>query len=115
MSGDIMDTNREAVLHWVDRFREQLAQVSEAVQAGGDPMADLFVKANLDRDTFIEHRPVRRPPAGPKGPSAQDQIWRLFAGGLYDRYKETAERMERGELRDDKGLKRKLGGKDRGR
>ena len=32
MSADIMETNREAVVHWIDRFRDELATVKMAIE-----------------------------------------------------------------------------------
>ena len=115
MSGDIMETNREAVLHWLERFRDELGAVAEVVRSGGDPMAELFLKASLDRDTFLQSPPVRRPPAGPEAPSAQDQMWRMFMGGLYDRYKDVVDRPGVAGVRNEDQLKRKLGVRGRGR
>lgn len=114
MSGDIMDTNRDAVLHWLGRFREELTEVEEAVKAGGEEMVDLFVKTSLDRDSFLDSPPQRLPVGGPQAPNSQDAMWRLFAGGLYDRYKNVLEKTE-GSGSEGGDKKRRMGIRGRGR
>ena len=110
MSADIMETNREAVLHWLDRFREELWTVRTAIQLGGQPLVDLFSSTSLDRDTFIMNPPVRRRPEGPEAPSSQDAIGRLFVGGLYDKLKDLSSRApETRSAASDAELRRKLG------
>lgn len=108
MSRDIMTTNRDAVLHWLERFQEELEAIHAAIELGGQPLMDLFTSTNLDRDTFILNPPMRRRPEGPEPPSAQDQIGRLFAGGLYDKLKEVTSRAPETRTNDTE-LKRKLG------
>ena len=109
MSADIMATNREAVVHWIDRFREELLNVKRAVELGGQPVEDLFASTNLDRDTFMLNPPARRKPEGVEAPSSQDAIGRLFVGGLYDRLKDLSNRMPETYKADDPELRRKLG------
>ncbi len=108
MSADIMETNREAVLHWIDRYREELATVRLAVELGGQPLIDLFSSTSLDRDAFILNPPIRRRPEGPEAPSSQDAIGRLFVGGLYDKLKDLSTRTPEIK-RDDRELRKKLG------
>jgi prephenate dehydrogenase len=111
MSRDIISTNREAILHWLGRFQDELETIHAAIELGGQPVMDLLASTNLDRDTFIMNPPMRRRPDGPEAPSAQDQLGRLFVGGLYDRLKEVTNRVPESR-RDDAELKRKLGIKE---
>ncbi len=111
MARDIMLTNREAVLHWVGRLQEELSAIRAALEAGAEPVYDLFRSTQLDRDTFIENPPQRRRPEGVEPPSARDAIGRMFVGGLYDRIKEASDRIP-GAPADDRELKRKLGVED---
>jgi hypothetical protein len=108
MSRDIIATNREAVLHWLRRYQDELETIARAVELGGKPVADLFASTQLDRDTFILNPPVRRRPEGVEAPSAQDTIGRMFVGGFYDRLKEISNRTP-GAAKDDSDLRRKLG------
>lgn len=113
MSRDIMMTNREAVLHWIQRLQTELNTISDALQLGHEPIFDLFQSTQFDRDNFLLNPPERRRPEGPEAPSAQDAIGRLFVGGLYDKLKETTNRLSSAPPRaDDAELKRKLGIRD---
>lgn len=110
MSRDIMATNRDAVIHWLGRFENELATIRKALELGGQPLNDLFASTQLDRDTFIQNPPQRRRPEGPEAPSAQDAIGRLFVGGLYDKLKDAQTRAHQStSVRDDPELRRKLG------
>lgn len=108
MARDIMATNRDAVLHWLGRFEQELATIRKALQLGGQPVTDLFTSTQLDRDTFMTVAPTRRRPEGAEAPSAQDQIGRLFVGGLYDRLKAMGDRPA-ASTADDQELRHKLG------
>lgn len=111
MGGDIIATNREAVLHWLRRFRDELDAVAQAVELGGQPVTDLLTSTQFDRDAFLLNPPVRRRPEGIEAPSAQDAMGRLFVGGMYDKLKAiTGRPMFTG---DDDELRRKLGVPDR--
>ncbi|MEO9256119.1 MAG: prephenate dehydrogenase/arogenate dehydrogenase family protein [Tepidiformaceae bacterium] len=110
MSRDIMATNREAVLHWIDRLQTELSTIRGALSDNDDEaLLDLFKSTQLDRDTFLANPPVRRRPEGPQAPSAQDTIGRMFVGGLYDRLKDAPTRFGAAGRNNDAGLKRKLG------
>jgi len=63
MSHDICLTNREAILHWLDRLREELARLRELVAAGGTELFEVFARAQLERDAFLAKGPqVERAP-----------------------------------------------------
>jgi prephenate dehydrogenase len=108
MSRDIMATTREAVLHWLGRFQQELDTIRKALELGGQPVTDLFTSTQLDRDTFMMNPPQRRRPEGPPPPSAQDAMGRLFAGGLYDKLKEVTSRTPGMSEKDEEELRRKL-------
>jgi prephenate dehydrogenase len=112
MSRDIMATNRESVLHWLQRFQDELGTIRAAIEEGGDVVRDLFTSTQLDRDTFILNPPRRRVPEGPPAPSAQDQMGQLLAGGLYWKLKEASDRLGTPKI-DDAELRRKLRSPDR--
>jgi prephenate dehydrogenase len=96
MSRDIMATNREAVVHWLDRFTTELQTIRKALDEGGQAVTDLFTSTQLDRDNYIVNPPVRRRPEGVEAPSAQDAVGRLFVGGLYDKLKAASSRTAAG-------------------
>ena len=109
MSRDIMATNREAILHWLARFQDELSAARKALEEGGQTVTDMFASTQLDRDNFITNPPVRRRPDGPEAPSSQDALGRLFVGGLYDKLKEASQRATAPRT-DDGSLRRKLEG-----
>jgi hypothetical protein len=61
MAHDIMQTNREHVLHWIDRMQAELARY-RGVIAGGDSkqIAETFARAQLERDNYMVNGPPRR-------------------------------------------------------
>lgn len=107
MAHDILETNKGAVLHWLQRYRDEIETVIKAVELGGQPVTDLLTSTALDRDTFIMNPPSRRRPEGVEPPSSQDAIGRLFVGGLYDKLKEYQSRKPTAS--DDPELRQKLG------
>ncbi|HXK34023.1 MAG TPA: prephenate dehydrogenase/arogenate dehydrogenase family protein [Dehalococcoidia bacterium] len=66
MAHDIMATNRENVLHWLDRFQQQLDGYRRLI-AGDDAasMRHAFERAALERDNYMLNGPPRREPSGP--------------------------------------------------
>ena len=114
MSRDIMMTNREAVLHWIDRLQNELSTIKDALNTGHEPVYDLFHSTQIDRDTYLMNPPERRRPEGVEAPSAQDAMGRLFVGGLYDKLKDATNRVTTAGARpDDAALRRKLGMDDK--
>jgi len=114
MSRDIMMTNREAVLHWIDRLQTELSTIKEALNTGHEPVYDLFRSTQMDRDTYILNPPERRRPEGVEPPSAQDAMGRLFVGGLYDKLKDATNRVTTAGVRTDEAkLRRQLGMDDK--
>ncbi len=107
MSRDIMATNRDAILHWLDRLQTELGNIRTALSSDSETLLDLFRSTQMDRDIFVTNPPVRRRPEGPPAPSAQDSIGRLFVGGLYDKLKDAQNRVQ--PRADNDGLRRKLG------
>ena len=63
MSHDICITNRERVLHWVDRMIGELAHYRELIQDKDEELFKAFARAQLDRDSFLAKPPERRQPA----------------------------------------------------
>ncbi len=61
MAHDIMLTNRENVLHWLDRFIEELQRFRAVVAEGESKrVIETFAKAQIERDTFMTAGPPRR-------------------------------------------------------
>jgi prephenate dehydrogenase len=61
MAHDIIQTNREHILHWLDRMQGELTRFREVI-AGGDSkkIAETFTRAQLERDNYLVNGPPRR-------------------------------------------------------
>jgi hypothetical protein len=61
MAHDIMQTNREQVVHWLDRLQQELFRFREVI-AGGDSkqIAEAFTRTQLERDNYLVNGPPRR-------------------------------------------------------
>ena len=66
MSHDICITNRESVLHWIDRMMGELSNYRELIQDKDEELFKAFARAQLDREAFVSKPPERRP-APPEG------------------------------------------------
>jgi prephenate dehydrogenase len=113
MSTDIVSTNKEAVRHWLQRFREELDNVEQAIENGGDPLRSLFASTQLDRDAWILNPRVAHEVEGLPLPSAQDAMAQFFVGSQYSRLKELT--SQGFGIRDEERLRRELGAGDRER
>lgn len=64
MSHDICITNREPILHWLDRMVEELSRYRELIQGDDEELFKALAKTQLDRDAFLTEPPEgRRAPA----------------------------------------------------
>lgn len=108
MGTDIIATNRDAVLHWLGRLRDEIGTVMKAVQVGDETVYDLLARTQLDREVFLDQPKQRRPKAGPEVPGAGDAMAQFMMGGaMYEKLKEL-QRAQPG-LGDTDDLRRKLG------
>ncbi len=89
MSTDIMETNKEAVLHWLRRYRKELETIETAIELGGEPVKGLFESTRLDRDAWLLNPHKERNIEGPELPSSQDAMGQMLVGGNYERLKEV--------------------------
>jgi len=61
MAHDIMQTNREQVVHWLDRLQQELFRFREVIAKGDSKqIAEAFTKMQLERDNFMINGPPRR-------------------------------------------------------
>lgn len=103
LSHDICLTNRENLLHWLDRYRAELRELRDLIAGSetGEELYELFVRAQVDRDTFVRQPPTR---AGPERetdiPSVGERMMGLLVGEyVVRRTKEIEELM--GQRADD--------------
>jgi len=88
MSHDICATNDSAIVHWLDRFIEELRRYRELIQTDRKGLFKLFSEAQLQRDAYILGERPQRSPAT-ELPSTKDAISGMLFGGL------IASKMER--------------------
>jgi prephenate dehydrogenase len=85
MSHDIWVTNRESVIHWLDRMAEELQRFRALLQdAKDDELLNAFAAAKVDRDTFMK-APPRRAPRDSDQMSGQDTrnvLTDMLVGGM---------------------------------
>jgi len=62
MSHDICITNREHILHWLDRMAGELSRYRELIRDKDEELFKALASAQLDRDTFLTKPPERRQP-----------------------------------------------------
>jgi prephenate dehydrogenase len=61
MAHDIMMSNRENVLHWIDRFQEELTRFREAIATGESKFVlETFARPQIERDNYVINGPPRR-------------------------------------------------------
>ncbi len=83
MSNAIWKTNREAIIHWVDRFTEELKRMRGMLSDGQDEeLFKLFAETKLQRDEFIANPPRRETAA--RGPEVDRgrALLDIFVGGM---------------------------------
>ncbi len=83
LSHDISLTNKENLLHWLDRFRDELTELRELIASSEkkEELYELFVRAQTDRDIFMSDRPSRqRMERDVDLPSVGDRMMGLMVG-----------------------------------
>jgi len=67
MAHDIVMTNRENLLHWIDRFQDELSRFREMIASGDSAkVLEAFGKPQIERDNYVIGGPPRRDTAGPE-------------------------------------------------
>jgi prephenate dehydrogenase len=100
MTHDICVTNGEALLHWMDRFMEELRRFRGLIADDPSELFKALAAAQLKRDAFLAGADK------PQGeeidlPSASEQMSSiLFGSFLTNRYKEYEQRMRAQEERE---------------
>ena len=60
MSHDIWVTNREALIHWIERFEAQLQAFRALLQdARDDKLLEIFARVQFERENFVAQQPQR--------------------------------------------------------
>jgi prephenate dehydrogenase len=86
MSHDIWVTNRDSVIHWLERMSAELQALRSLLEdAQDDQVLEMFAGARIDRDAFLNAPPVRRPAEAPDptgGQGTRDLMMDMLIGGM---------------------------------
>jgi prephenate dehydrogenase len=82
MSNAIWKTNREAIIHWIDRLAGELTRLRELLSdAKDEELFEVFATAKLQRDEFIANPPKREAAPGVEVERGQ-AVLQLMVGGM---------------------------------
>lgn len=99
LSHDIALTNRDHLLHWLDRYGEELRRLRDMIadDAAREQLIEAFAKAQTDRDAFLAAPPSRQQEQVDVG-SVGDRMMSFMVGEyVVRRTKEVQELMEKRE------------------
>jgi prephenate dehydrogenase len=101
MAHDICATNADGIVHWLDRYIDELQRYRDLIQTDRKGLFKTFSEAQLQRDAFVlGEKPKRRTEADL--PSTREQLSGMIFGGL------IASRMEKFEKdMDQPGAKKR--------
>jgi len=93
MSHGIWTTNRDAVIHWLDRMADQLREFRKMLEdAQDEALLETFLKAQIERDVFLREPPRRQAEAtGPQVDSGEALLGMLVGGMMAKNIKRAKE------------------------
>lgn len=99
MSHDIFLTNRENILHWLDRYVEELMKMRELIGSDeGETLFRMVAEAQFERDNFLQNPPKREEPTPPDvdlPSSAGESFMTMMTGSLWQqRAKDITKTLE---------------------
>ena len=110
LSHDIFVTNREHVLHWLERMIGELSRDRELIRDKDEELFKALARTQLDRDTFLTNPPERRPPVEqPDMLSAGERMASFLVGEQWVRRARDMGRAleDRGKEREQEGRRRR--------
>jgi prephenate dehydrogenase len=97
MTQDIFVTNKENVLHWLDRYTLELQKLADIIREDDrEKMFRDLAQVQLERDTFVTSPPKRQEQGARVDlPSSADSFMAIMAGALWNqRSKELTDSLE---------------------
>jgi prephenate dehydrogenase len=96
MAHDIMLTNRDNVLHWLDRFIDELRRFRALVDEGAsERVFEAFTKAQIERDNFLTNGAPKRDKVEPmEKVSLSDMLLGSAVSGYMKKQQEIIKNME---------------------
>jgi prephenate dehydrogenase len=90
MAHDIFLTNREAVLHWVERMLDELERYRDLLRGDGESLLETFARARAERDEFLA-QPRPRREVQEESDVRQELMNSLMGGWVAQRVKKARE------------------------
>ena len=109
MSHDIFMTNKDNVVHWLDRYIDELKRLSSLIQDGdAETLYRSLAEIQMERDTFVTSPPERKEYGDDtQTPGAIDSFMTMLGGALWtNRAKEITDSLE--EQRQERERKERL-------
>lgn len=98
MSHDIWSTNREALIHWLQRMEGELGRFRKLLEDANDvELLEIFARTQLERDRFIMEPPRREAASvgGGGDAAARNVLVDMLVGGMVgDRLRQAEKSME---------------------
>ena len=91
MSRDICETNREALLHWLDRYLNELDRYRQLIAQGSDDLLDVFMTAQMERDRFLSGTSQEGSTPGEALGIRQELLSSLVGKAMIDRFRNRTE------------------------
>jgi len=83
MSHGIWVTNREAVIHWLERMTDELRRFRDMlIDAQDETLLETFYKAQADREIFLREPPARRAEAVGTDVDTSQAFLSMLVGGM---------------------------------
>jgi prephenate dehydrogenase len=83
LSHGIWATNREAVIHWLDRMAEQLRDFRKKLEdAQDEDLLETFAKTQIERETFLREPPRRQAEAAGPSVDSGEALLSMLVGGM---------------------------------
>jgi prephenate dehydrogenase len=84
MSHDIWTTNREALIHWLERMEGELSRFRKLLEDANDAeLLDIFARTRLERDRFILEPPRREAATmAPGAGASRNVLVDMLVGGM---------------------------------
>ncbi|MEX2237072.1 MAG: prephenate dehydrogenase/arogenate dehydrogenase family protein [Dehalococcoidia bacterium] len=81
MQLDVLRTNQEGVVHWLDRMQDEITHWKELVQGDEETLFQALYRSNLDREEYIKEGPKQAEfSSRPEVASGSDQLADMLFG-----------------------------------
>lgn len=96
MAHDIMQTNRDNIVHWIDRLMDELYRYRQAIVAGeSEPLLKHFTRPQMERDNYVTTGPPRRASGEPlPAVSISDFLFGSKISSMMRKQEEIVKQME---------------------